>query len=54
MPRVKKIKSYVVFCKKDNFLYGAFPFNNQGLKLAKSYVKKLSPKDKKKFCIRVK
>lgn len=54
MPRVKKIKSYVVFSKKDNFLHGAFPFNSQGLKCAKNYINKIAPKNKKKFYIKIK
>lgn len=36
----KKHKFYGVYCKNDNFLYGAFPFSKEGLKLAKIYIQK--------------
>jgi len=53
MPRVKKNKYYAVFSKTDNFLHGAFPFNKTGLKSAKKYISKISPKNKKNYFIKV-
>ena len=51
MPKVKKLKYYAVYSKKDNFFHGAFPLTKEGFKSAKAYISKIAPKNKKNYYI---
>jgi len=48
MSKQKLKKCYLIKSKKDNFLYGAFPMDEQGHKLAQEYIKKISKNYKNK------
>lgn len=52
MAKNKKQKYYGVYSKNDNFLYGAFPFTDEGSKLAKKYIKDSLSKNKGSFYIK--
>jgi len=52
MAKNKKQKYYGVYSKNDNFLYGAFPFTDEGDKLAKKYIKDSLSKNKGSFYIK--
>lgn len=54
MTKTKKKKYYGVYSKENNFLYGAFELNKEGLLKAKKYMAKLSDKKDKKFYIKLK
>jgi hypothetical protein len=38
---IKKPKAYLIISKRDNFLFGAFPYTSEGLSKAKAYLIKI-------------
>lgn len=54
MPKTKRKKYYAIYSKSDNFLHGVFPLSKEGYKEAKTYIQKISPKNKKAFYIKQK
>ena len=40
----KKDRCYLIFEKKTNMLYGAFPYTSEGEEKAKKYLKKINNK----------
>ncbi len=52
MPKKKAInKYYLVLSKSGNYTYGAFPFSEEGLKLARKYISKNLKSSNEKFYI---
>jgi hypothetical protein len=51
MPKVKRSKYYAIYSKNDKFLHGVFPLSKDGLKSAKAYLIKISPKNRNNFYI---
>lgn len=43
--RLKKEKYYLVLSKDKNYNHGAFPYTDEGLKMAKDFVKKFSKQE---------
>jgi len=41
--RKRKKKYYLVLSESNNYRYGAFPYTEEGLKMAKMYIKKMEP-----------
>lgn len=44
--RVKKDKCYLVVTKEKEYVQGAFPYNPEGLKEARAYIKQLEKKNR--------
>ena len=53
MPKRKK-KAYIVVDKKHKYMYGAFHFNEDGLKKAEDLIKELENKNEGKFILKTK
>ena len=49
---MKNPKAYIITSPKSKYIYGAFPRNREGKKLAKLYVAKLYKKSKEKYIIK--
>jgi ABC-type thiamine transport system substrate-binding protein len=52
MPKIKDKKSYYVITNEKNFTFGAFNYNDEGLKKAKKYLKDLKKKNSDTFFIK--
>ena len=51
MPKKRKNKMYLVLCKKSHYTQGAFPYTEEGKKLAEDFVKVAKRKNKEDFYI---
>ena len=51
--KTKQSKVYLVLSEKNNHLFGAFPFSDEGLKEAEAYAKKITKKNKEKYFVKL-
>ena len=51
--KTKQSKVYLVLSEKNNHLFGAFPFSEQGFEQAEAYAKKISRKNKEKYFVKL-
>jgi len=51
--KIKQSKVYLVLSEKNNHLFGAFPFSEDGLKEAEAYAKKITRKNKEKYFVKL-
>ena len=49
MPKKRKNKMYLVLSKKNNYTQGAFPYTDEGKKLAQDFIKTAMEKKKEQF-----
>ena len=47
----KDFKSYLILAERTNYLFGAFPYSEDGLAQAEKYVRKISRRDSEKYRI---
>ena len=47
----KDFKSYLILAERTNYLFGAFPYTEEGLTEAKKYVHKISRRDSENYRI---
>tara|TARA_R100000008_G_C3584491_1_gene171156 strand:- start:724 stop:891 length:168 start_codon:yes stop_codon:yes gene_type:complete len=52
MPKIKDKKSYYVITNEKNFTFGAFDYNDEGLRKAKRYLRDLKKKNNDNFFIK--
>jgi len=51
--KTKQSKVYLVLSEKNNHLFGAFPFSDEGLKEAEAYAKKITKKNKEGYFVKL-
>jgi hypothetical protein len=51
--KTKQSKVYLVLSERNNHLFGAFPFTDEGFKQAEAYAKKITRKNKEKYFVKI-
>jgi len=51
--KTKQSKVYLVLSERNNYLFGAFPFSDEGLKQAEAYAKKIGRKNKENYFVKL-
>ena len=51
--KTKQSKVYLVLSERNNHLFGAFPFSDEGLKQAEAYAKKIARKNKENYFVKL-
>ena len=51
--KTKQSKVYLVLSERNNHLFGAFPFSEEGLKQAQAYAKKIGRKNKENYFVKL-
>jgi hypothetical protein len=52
-PKTRQGKVYLVLSERNNHLFGAFPFSDEGFKQAEAYAQKITKKNKEKYFVKI-